>query len=318
MVHKVTTMVGVLLVAVIAGAPPVAGQGADEPTVSVAAGPTVQTGFGPECNDIVVPVEEATSFIFQRVGEADEALTVSYEVSGSATAGEHYEALPGQVTFAAGASSTTVDVEVLAGESTELVELRLGVVDGQSYRPGEPASAAIEFVRPRDPSLPPPECGFYFAEGGRPIAGAIERTIDSGATPERIVVMQVTPPGETEVPAGDYRVQVTDGSLPPELALGDDGRFSGTATEAGTFEAQVEACRTTPPGTCTTATLLVTVRSAATTSTTPATSVPTTPNTLPATGITPTSTAGAGVLLVVVGLSLAGVAARPGRRRPVG
>ena len=313
MVHKVATMMGVLLVALIAGAPPVAGQGADEPTVSVAAGPTVQTDFAQECSDVVLIVEEATSFIFQRVGDAEDSLTLSYEVSGSATAGEHYEPLPGQITFAAGASTTTVDVEVLVGESSELVELRLGVVDGQSYQPGEPASAAIEFVRPRDPSLPPPECGF-FIEGGSPL----ERTVEVGSTPERIVVMQTTVPIVSEVPAGDYRVQVVGGTLPPGLTLGEDGRFSGAATKSGAFEVQVEACRTAPPGTCTTATLLVTVRAlAATTSTTPATSVPTTPNTLPATGITPTSTAGAGVLLVAVGLVLAGVVARPGRRPPI-
>ncbi|CAN5696008.1 hypothetical protein BH24ACT2_BH24ACT2_01100 [soil metagenome] len=311
MIRRLIALIAVLLVGAISGSPAVGAQDAGEPTVSVTAGPSTQAGFSGECNDAVVVGQEATSFVLDRTGESEDELTVSYEVSGSATAGVHYEALPGQVTFAAGASSTTVDVQVLVGDSTELVDLRLEVVDGDGYAPGAPSSAGIQFARPRDPSLPPPECGF-FIEGGDPI----ERTVEVGITPERILVMQTFPPAAIEVPVGEFRVEVTGGTLPPGLALGDDGRFTGTATEAGTYEAEVQACRTLPPGTCTTATLLITVRaSGPTTSSTPSTSEPLTSNTLPATGVSPTSTAGAGVLLVLVGFTLVALAAQPVARQ---
>lgn len=330
-----------LAVVWVAGAGAALAQSADEATVQVMPGSTTTSDFAAECNDAVVRFDEATSFVLERTGETDEALTVVYEVDGSAVAGEHYEDLPGAVDFAAGEATATVAVEVLTGKATELVDLRLRVVEGSDYQPGVPDEATIRFLRPRDPSLPPPECGFIFARGDR-----IERRVAIGSTPERLVVEQVVPPLQIEVPPEGYRVALTGGALPPGLTLGEDGRFEGVAEEDGVYESTVEACRTEPPGTCISAALVLTVTGPAPTSTTisPTTSAPTrtspptsTPSTrspgkLPATGVSsgPAVTLGAG--LIGLGLALCGASVlsrrgtapapggaagvRPGRRRP--
>lgn len=294
-------------------------QSAGGATVQVTSGPTTEATFAAECNDVVVVFDEATSFVLERTGEVGDALTVAYEVDGSAVAGEHYEALPGVVEFGAGEASTTVAVEVLSGERTEMVELQLHVVDGNGYQPGAPSEATIRFVRPRDPSLAPAECGFFFAEGDR-----IERTVETGSTPERLVVEEILSPIQIEVPPEGYRMVLKGGTLPPGLALAEDGRFMGSAEEAGTYESTVEACRTEPAGTCVTATLVVTVQAPAATSTPPTSTLPTstppssspsaptparTIQTLPATGVSSGSTAGLAVVLIGLGLALWGASA---------
>ncbi len=325
-------MVAGLVVALLAPTTTAAAQ-TTEPQVSVAPGPSTEGSYAPECNDIVLRFPESTSFVLERDGDTDTELTVSYEATGTARPGDHYEALPGEVVLEAGEPRATVDVEVLPGDATELVELRLRVLDGDRYRPGTPEDAAIQFVRPRDPSLPRPECGFSFAEGER-----IVRTIELATTPQRIVVEQLTPPIVTEVPPEGYRMRVAEGALPPGLSLGEDGRFSGGATEAGSYEAVVEACRTTPPGTCIEATLVVTVAATSTTdpatadlltadpptadpataSNTPPTSRrrPSSATTIPETGAEPTTTAGAGVVLTGLGLVVASLARRRSALHP--
>ncbi len=298
----------IFLVAVSGAA---AAQATEEPTVSVVPGPTTEREFAPECNDVVLVFDEATSFVVERTGPTDDALTVTYEVDGSAMAGEHYEALPGAVDFEAGDATATVDIDVLTGPRTEMVELRLRLVDGSGYQPGVPAEATIPFVRPRHPSLPPPECGFFFAEGDR-----IARTVEVGATPERVVIEQFRPPIRSEAPPEDYRVALTGGALAPGLSLAEDGRFLGTAEEAGTYQSTIQACRTRAPGTCVTATLVILVEGSVTTPTAPtlpATSLPRTPQTLPATGAPGGPAVELGAVLVGLGLVLAGWA-RSARR----
>ncbi len=322
---RIVASVVLVVMALALGPGPAGAQDADESRVGVISGPVTEGRFSPECNDVVVGFDEATSFVLQRTGDTDDELTVDYQLSGSAVAGEHYRALPGTVDFTAGASSATVAVEVLSGDSTDMVELTLSVLDGEGYQADEPASATIRFVRPRDPSSPPPECGFSFA-GGDPI----ERRVEVGATPERLVVEQLTPPIVTEVPPEGYRMRVTRGALPPGLNLGEDGRFAGTATEEGTFESEVEACRTGPPGTCTTATLVITVAVpsslTSTTSTTanstttapagPDDAGPSTRSTLPETGAAATSSTGLGLLLIGAGAGLVDLATLARRRSP--
>lgn len=287
----------------------------EEAVITVEAGPSAEAWFAGQCNDAVVAFQESTSFVLERTGDRRGELTVTYETSGTAEPGEHYEALPGEVVFEADDRTATIDVEVLAGDTTELVDLRVRVTDAEDYSPGSAREAAIQFVRPRESSLPPPECGFSFVEGER-----IERTIGIGATPERVVVKELRAPIELEVPPEGLRMAVTGGVLPPGLALAEDGRFTGAAGEPGTFESSIQACRTTPPGTCIVTSLLVTVSTGPTTTTTapsPPTTAPSrerTATTIPETGTPATTTAGAGLAVAGLGLVLTLVA----RRRSAG
>lgn len=283
-----------------------AAQTLGEAAVRVTPGPTSEATFLAECNDAVLVFEESTSFVLERTGETDVALAVAYEVSGSALGGEHYEPLPGTVEFGAGESTATVAVDVLTGERGDLVELRLRIADGDNYQPGVPDEAAIQFVRPRDPSLPPTECGFFFRDGDR-----IERTVEVGAAPDRVVVEQFAPPSRIELSPGAYRVTHVGGELPPGLSLAGDGRFLGVADQQGTYESSIEACRNESPGTCTTATLVIEVIETTPTTTTVGTTGPAsrTAGTLPATGGSPASDVGAGMVLVTLGLILCGARA---------
>lgn len=283
-----------------------AAQTMEEAAVRVTPGPTSEETFLAECHDAVLVFEEATSFVLERTGETDVALAVAYEVSGSALAGEHYEPLPGTVEFGVGESTATVAVDVLTGERSELVQLRLQIADGDNYQPGVPDEAAIEFVRPRDPSLPPVECGFFFRDGDR-----IERTVEVGAAPDRVVVEEFAPPSRIELSPESYRVTHVGGELPPGLSLAGDGRFLGAADQQGTYESSIEACRTEPPGTCTTATLVIKVVDTTPTTTTVGTTAPAsrTAGTLPATGDSPASDVGIGMALVTLGVILCGARA---------
>jgi hypothetical protein len=67
-------------------------------------------------------------FTITRVGDTSVPLTVNYTVAGTATSGSDYTALPGSVTFLAGASSTNITVQVsddVAAELTETVILNI-------------------------------------------------------------------------------------------------------------------------------------------------------------------------------------------------
>ena len=85
-------------------------------------------------------------FRFSRTGNTSQALTVSYTVGGTATAGTDYTALSGSVTFAAGAS--TVDVVVSAGVDNEFddadaVTVTLVAPEDESYTVGQAATASL-------------------------------------------------------------------------------------------------------------------------------------------------------------------------------
>ncbi len=74
------------------------------------------------------PGSDTGAFTVTRTGGTAAALTVNYRVSGTATSGSDYTALPGSVTIPAGQSSATILVTPLndtIGESTETVSLFL-------------------------------------------------------------------------------------------------------------------------------------------------------------------------------------------------
>lgn len=100
----------------------------------------VADGSGAEPND-------SLSFTVNRVGSTSASITVSYSLSGSATAGADYAALSGSVTIPAGASAATVVVTPLDDstvEGTETVVLTLQ--SGSTYVIGVPNSANVDLV----------------------------------------------------------------------------------------------------------------------------------------------------------------------------
>jgi hypothetical protein len=90
------------------------------------------------------------TFTVARTGSTTTSLTVSYTVSGTATAGSDYVSLPGTVTIAAGASSATIAVTPIddtLAESTETVVVFLSF--GVGYSVGSPSSATV-FITDND------------------------------------------------------------------------------------------------------------------------------------------------------------------------
>lgn len=87
--------------------------------------------------------EGGGSFTFTRTGPTSQSLTVSFLVSGTATSGSDYAALPATVRFAAGSSTVSVPVVVLDDAEFEFDEtLTVTVTPGAGYVPG-PTTATI-------------------------------------------------------------------------------------------------------------------------------------------------------------------------------
>jgi hypothetical protein len=87
-------------------------------------------------------------FRFTRSGSTAAALTVTFMVTGTATSGVDYQALPVSVNFAIGSATADVLVNALndgvSGESDETVIVT--VSDGASYDVGAPASATVTIL----------------------------------------------------------------------------------------------------------------------------------------------------------------------------
>ena len=114
------------------------------PTVTLAATTGTATEAGP------VP----GVFTVTRTGSTAAALTVSYTVGGTATAGSDYTALSGSVTIAAGAASATIAVTPV--DDTAVEERRDGGGDAErerGYTVGTPAAATVT-IASDDVALP--------------------------------------------------------------------------------------------------------------------------------------------------------------------
>ena len=83
-------------------------------------------------------------FTFSRTGSTAAALTVTYSVTGTATAGSDYQALGTSVSFAAGASTATLTVTPIQDTLIEANEtILLTLAEGSGYALGSPASAMV-------------------------------------------------------------------------------------------------------------------------------------------------------------------------------
>jgi hypothetical protein len=145
------------------------------------------------------------TFRLTREGDATlqaSALTVSFTVTGSATSGADYTALPTSVTFAAGVSSVDVVVTPLADtldDSDETVVLTLTSV--APYEPGAPASATV--------MISPPEVSVEAVDPNATEAGdtgtfRLTRTGDLSRSMSVTVVF-----GGTATNGVDYRLNAT-------------------------------------------------------------------------------------------------------------
>lgn len=105
-------------------------------------------------------------FVITRSGSMESALTVYYELSGSASNGVDYTLLPGYAVIPEGESSVTITVEALADdlvENMERVYLRVVAPDCSAYPPppgcyvvGESNIASVVIIDPIEyPPLPP-------------------------------------------------------------------------------------------------------------------------------------------------------------------
>ena len=86
-------------------------------------------------------------FTVTRTGSTAAALTVSYTVGGTATAGSDYTALPGSVTIAAGAASATIAVTPINDTLLEVDETVVVTLStSASYAMGAPSSGTVTIV----------------------------------------------------------------------------------------------------------------------------------------------------------------------------
>jgi hypothetical protein len=97
---------------------------------------------------------EAGEFVLSRTGDLSVPLTVRYRVRGTARPGEDYEALPGEVTFAAGSGSAVVRVAAKAGSRTEPIKTVLLSLENEplsaAWMLGPDYHAVVSIVCPED------------------------------------------------------------------------------------------------------------------------------------------------------------------------
>lgn len=87
-------------------------------------------------------------YTFTRTGSTAAALTVYYQVSGTATAGLDYTALPGSVTFAPGVSTVTVNLnaKVAGGDDAISRSATLALAPGSGYALGAANVASVSIL----------------------------------------------------------------------------------------------------------------------------------------------------------------------------
>jgi hypothetical protein len=85
-------------------------------------------------------------FTITRTGDNSVPLTVNYTVAGTATPGADYNALPGSVTFLAGATSTNITVGVIDDNAVELTETVILNITGSANYGVTTGSATVSIL----------------------------------------------------------------------------------------------------------------------------------------------------------------------------
>ncbi len=89
------------------------------------------------------------SFLIQRVGSSLEGLTIHYQVSGQAVAGQDYVALEGTRTISADKDHATITVHplVVAGRGGTVKGVRVTLLTGGRYSLGSEVKATVKIVQ---------------------------------------------------------------------------------------------------------------------------------------------------------------------------
>ncbi len=167
----------------------------DEPKVSIAA--TDSTATETDETDAV--------FTLTRTGteaQLAETLTVRYRVEGTADPGDDYEALDGEVTFAAGAATATIYVTAIdddLGESTETVIVTVETDDESEYMVDSARASASVSITDNEPVVSVAATTAAASENNRPGAFTIRRT---GSSAEDLEVSYTV--GGTATSGADY------------------------------------------------------------------------------------------------------------------
>ena len=167
-------------------------------------------------------------FTVTRTGCTTVALTVNYTVSGTATAGVDYVALPGSVTIPVGTNSATITVTPVDNALPQCPRTVVATLSSNAnYAVGSPSSGTVTIadndnamtVVASDPNaseVGPDPGAFTFSRGGCTVAAlTINYTVSGTATAG---VDYVALSGSATIPAGSNSVTVTvtpiDNALP--------------------------------------------------------------------------------------------------------
>ena len=89
---------------------------------------------------------QAKVFVTRTGGNTDAAMTVAYQLAGSAKNGTDYRALSGTATIPAGASSVALKVRPITSSSAKTVKIRLMAPTDGAYTVGDPAKAVVQLA----------------------------------------------------------------------------------------------------------------------------------------------------------------------------
>jgi gliding motility-associated-like protein len=155
----------------------------DNATVSVVATTASVTEGGPG------PVGTGT-FTFSLTNPCSTARTVTYSVSGTATSGTDFVALPGTITIPANTTSVTATLTTIAdliAEGDETVSLKITAISGAPAVTIDPTSAVMTIIDDDIPSIQYSPASISMPEGGT-------ATFDVwlGAAPQTPVVLNIS------------------------------------------------------------------------------------------------------------------------------
>ena len=172
-----------------------------------------------------------------------EATVVAYQVSGTATSGDDFAALPGQITIPAGETTATIDISVVQDELVETdqtVQVVLQqITSGSSQVSIDPAmNSATWLIEDDDASL----VGIAaFGDGAEAseVSGAFRVTLTAAS--DEAVVVDYTVSGSA-TPGADYQTLSGQATVPAgavsvdiPVAVIDDALTEGTETVVATL-----------------------------------------------------------------------------------
>ncbi len=169
------------------------------------------------------------AFVVQRAGSTASSLTVAYTLSGSATNGGDYQALPGSITLPAGSSEAVIAVTPIddaIAESSESVTLTLQ--GGATYTLGTTTSGTVVIDDDDTPGVRiAPTGGLTTTEAGG--SATFEVVLTSAPTADVTVTLATSDATEGRLLLSELLFTPTDWNTPQEVVVvgEDDGTTDG-------------------------------------------------------------------------------------------